>query len=73
MVIQVVNIIAFSMIQRKVLIGIFVYILIVIQRHKFELLESYYPGKAHLMGLTEMWRGLDWEVRLEIYREVEIV
>ncbi|GAF69837.1 unnamed protein product [marine sediment metagenome] len=38
---------------------------------KFELLEPYYPDRAHLMGLAEMFKGLDWEVRLEIYREAD--
>jgi len=37
--------------------------------HKFELLEPYYPDKAHLMGLTEMWEGLSWDDQLEIYKE----
>ena len=39
--------------------------------YKFELLECYYPGKAHLMGLTEMFEALDWQDRLDIYREAE--
>jgi len=37
--------------------------------HKFELLESCYPDKAHLMGLTEMWEGLSWEDKLDIWKE----
>jgi hypothetical protein len=36
--------------------------------YKFELIESYYPDKAHLMGLDEMWGGLDWNDKWDIYR-----
>ena len=36
--------------------------------YKFELIESYYPDKAHLMGLEEMWKGLDWNDKWDIYR-----
>lgn len=36
---------------------------------KFGILENYYPDKAHLMGLTEMWDNLSWEDQLDIYKE----
>lgn len=36
---------------------------------KFGILEDYYPDKAHLMGLTEMWADLSWEDQLDIYKE----
>jgi len=36
--------------------------------YKLEILESYYPDKAHLMGTSEMWHGLDWNDKWEIYR-----
>ena len=36
---------------------------------KFELMENYYPDKAHLMGLMEMWEGLSWEDQLDVYKE----
>ena len=34
---------------------------------KYELLANYYPDKAHLMGLDEMWNGLDWSTKVDIY------
>ena len=36
--------------------------------YKFELIEVYYPDKAHLMDVDEMWEGLDWQDRLDIYK-----
>ena len=36
--------------------------------YKFELIEVYYPDKAHLMDVEEMWEGLPWEDRLDIYK-----
>jgi len=39
------------------------------ENYQFELLEPYYPDKAHLMGITEMWNGLDWNDKWEIYRD----
>ena len=35
--------------------------------YRYELIENYYPGKAHLMGIEEMWNGLDWEEKYELY------
>lgn len=35
--------------------------------YKFELLEPYYPGKLHLMGMDEAWNGLDWNDKWDIY------
>ena len=37
--------------------------------YKFELIESYYPDKAHLMGVNEMWEGLDWNDKWDIYTD----
>ena len=37
--------------------------------YKFELIEPYYPDKAHLMEIDEMWEGLDWNDKWEIYRD----
>jgi len=35
--------------------------------YKFELIEDYYPDKAHLMELDEMWEGLSFQDRLEMF------
>jgi len=44
--------------------------------YRYELIENYYPDKAHLMGIEEMWNGLDWEEKYELYcnsdNEVEL-
>ena len=37
--------------------------------YKFELIESYYPDKAHLMGVNEMWEGLDCNDKWDIYTD----
>lgn len=37
--------------------------------HKFELIEPYYPDRAHLMGLTEMWKGIDWSEKVGLWEE----
>lgn len=37
--------------------------------YQLEILEPYYPDKSHLMGVNEMWRGLDWNDKWDIYRE----
>ena len=34
---------------------------------KYELVANYYPDKAHLMGLDEMWNGLNWNDKADIY------
>ena len=34
---------------------------------KYELVANYYPDKAHLMGLDEMWDGLSWNDKADIY------
>lgn len=36
--------------------------------YKLELMESYYPDEAHLMDVDEMWNGLDWNDKWDIYR-----
>ena len=38
------------------------------ENYQFELLEPYYPDKAHLMGVDEMWNGLDWNDKWDIYK-----
>ena len=35
--------------------------------YKFELIEPYYPDKAHLMSTDVMWKGLNWNDKLDIY------
>lgn len=37
--------------------------------HKFELLEPYFPDRAHLMGLTEMWNAIDWSEKVSLWEE----
>ena len=39
------------------------------ESEQYELLEPYYPDKAQLMGTTEMWEGLSWEDKVDIYLE----
>ena len=34
---------------------------------KIELMEDEYPDEASLMELEEMWNGLDWEEKYQIY------
>ncbi len=36
--------------------------------YKYELVESYYPDKAHLMSADTIWEGLDWNDKWDIYR-----
>ena len=38
------------------------------ENYKYELIESYYPDDAYLMSIDEMWNGLDWNDRWDIYR-----
>ena len=37
--------------------------------YQFELLEPYYPDKAYLMDISEMWNGLDWNDKWDIYTD----
>ena len=39
--------------------------------YKIELMENFYPDKSQLMDLDEMWNGLDWQDKLDIYNEAE--
>jgi len=32
-----------------------------------ELLEDYYPDDSNLMSITDMWDGLDWNDKWDIY------
>jgi hypothetical protein len=42
-------------------------------REKFELMDIVYPDHAHLLNVDEMWEGLDWEIKLDIWqRETNI-
>ena len=34
---------------------------------KYELVANYYPDKAYLMGLDEMWNSLSWNDKADIY------
>ena len=38
------------------------------ENYKYELIESYYPDDAYLMNIDEMWNGLDWNDKWDIYR-----
>lgn len=38
------------------------------ENYRYELMESYYPDDAYLMNVDEMWRGLDWNDKWDIYR-----
>lgn len=37
--------------------------------YKFELIEPYYSDRAHLMGLAEMWKGIDWSEKVSLWEE----
>lgn len=37
---------------------------------QFELIEDYYPDKAHLLDTIEMWNGLEWEDKYQIYNNI---
>ena len=37
--------------------------------YKFELIEVYYPDKAHLMDVEEMWEGIDWSEKVSLWEE----
>lgn len=39
--------------------------------YKRELVEEYYPDKGFLMDVGEMWDGLRWLDKLDIYNEAE--
>ena len=39
------------------------------ESYQREILDGYYPDKAHLMNIEEMWNGLDWNAKWEIYRD----
>ena len=36
---------------------------------KLELMEDWYPDHAHLLDLDDMWRGLDLEDRIDIWKK----
>lgn len=38
------------------------------ENYKYELIESYYPDDAYLMSVDEMWNGLGWNDKWDIYR-----
>ena len=37
--------------------------------YKFELVEPYYPDKAHLMNIDVMWNGLDPSEKVILWEE----
>lgn len=37
--------------------------------YRFEIMELYYPDKSFLMDMGEMWNGLDWNDKWDIYRD----
>ena len=37
------------------------------ETYQRELLEPYYPDDSNLMSTTEMWNGLDWNDKWDIY------
>ena len=37
--------------------------------YQFELVEPYYPDRAHLMDVDEMWNGLDWSKKISLWEE----
>ena len=38
------------------------------ENEKVELMDDWYPDHSHLMDVDEMWIGLDWSNRLDIWR-----
>ena len=36
--------------------------------YKIELMENNYPDEANLIEVDEMWNGLDWNEKWDIYR-----
>ena len=42
------------------------------ESYKIELMEGFYPDQAPLlMEADEMWNGLEWQDKLDIYNEAE--
>ena len=36
--------------------------------YKIELMENNYPDEANMIEVDEMWNGLDWNEKWDIYR-----
>lgn len=41
------------------------------ERYKIELMEDFYPDKSNIIEADEMWSGLEWQDKLDIYQEAE--
>ena len=37
--------------------------------YKMELMESYYPDRAHLMNVDTMWNGIDQSEKVSLWEE----
>jgi hypothetical protein len=37
-------------------------------QERYELMEDWYPDHAYLLDIDEMWDGLDWKDKLDIWK-----
>ena len=41
------------------------------ESYQIELMEDFYPDKPIILDADEMWSGLEWQDKLDIYQEAE--